>query len=788
MSAQITNLDVIGNNIANSSTIGFKAGRVTFNEMLTQTLSGATRPVSGGLGGTNPQQIGLGTRVGSIDTLFNQGTFQTTGKKTDLAIQGSGFFILNNGVNNVYSRAGVFGFDSQSVLVNPTTGWRVQGVMADAAGNIGNGPMTDIFIDPDLVIPAQASTLLELMGNLDSSNDSTGTISQSASFLAAAGASDNLVGMSAMGTGSLGLAAGDIIRLNGTAAGLPVGTSTFTVADDSTMQDLVSWLNRSTSSTGQNVSFSLDTSGAIQVQNDSAGDVTGLSLSSGNLAAFNSNFIFEPTIAAGQASQSSELRSYAQAGDLLADLYDANGRPLDIDLNSAASSLTIGGSVGGTPVTDHAMSVNPGSTLGDLMREMQYALGINSNPVTINDTGQLTVAGEVGTDFALSGITVRETGISNPVMENAFSFTQVQAATDAQVFSLATTVYDSLGSEHTVAFDFEKVPGMNEWTWTASMEGGENVLSGGSSSHQFSPLMCLCPRARRREPGSVALASRPSGHAIVCRCRRGPCQRKARSPRSVRLCRRGPLGLLAGLPGRCAGCRCAVDPSDNGCRGRSRRGDSRNPRQNTRTPRAPRAAMSETATVAYQVAVSSFVPRRRLLEDLGCVLPPVGTPDGELLDKQAAANGPSALGRMAVRRIWHRKRAGDCAEAIGGYLALFRDPLMQVEGLHPGERPVTSRAMPPAVRPWGRHVTVGTVGVAGRDRTPPPAVRLGEGAHFANGWSLPVPAVRAVSIRHGRSPRWPHARMGSPVTPRLPPSGRCHVRRPRGTARVLRLG
>ena len=63
MSAQITNLDVIGNNIANSSTVGFKAGRVTFNELYAQTLRGASRPVSGGLGGTNPQQIGLGTRA-----------------------------------------------------------------------------------------------------------------------------------------------------------------------------------------------------------------------------------------------------------------------------------------------------------------------------------------------------------------------------------------------------------------------------------------------------------------------------------------------------------------------------------------------------------------------------------------------------------------------------------------------------------------------------------------------------------------------------------------------------
>ncbi len=97
LGANLTNLDVIGNNIANSNTTGFKSGRVTFNEMLTQTIKSASRPVAGGLGGSNPQQIGLGTTVGSIDTNFSQGNFQTTGKKSDLAIQGSGFFVLSDG-------------------------------------------------------------------------------------------------------------------------------------------------------------------------------------------------------------------------------------------------------------------------------------------------------------------------------------------------------------------------------------------------------------------------------------------------------------------------------------------------------------------------------------------------------------------------------------------------------------------------------------------------------------------------------------------------------------------
>ncbi|NCQ35189.1 flagellar hook-basal body complex protein, partial [bacterium] len=186
LSANLTKLDVIGNNIANSNTVGFKSGRVTFNEMLTQTLKTASRPVAGGLGGTNPQQIGLGTQVASIDSNFNQGNFETTGKKTDLAIQGPGFFILSDGNSRSFSRAGVFGLDSQHKLVNPSTGLKVQGRMADDMGNISTGPLTDLVIDPGLVVPAQPSTTVELMGNLDSSSDAKGTIMESPSFLAAA--------------------------------------------------------------------------------------------------------------------------------------------------------------------------------------------------------------------------------------------------------------------------------------------------------------------------------------------------------------------------------------------------------------------------------------------------------------------------------------------------------------------------------------------------------------------------------------------------------------------------
>lgn len=124
-----TRMDVIGNNIANVNTYGFKRGRVDFQDMISQQLNGASRP-NEELGGTNPKEVGLGMSVAAIDTIFTQGNLQSTGVQTDLAISGNGFFVMKNGDQTYYTRAGVFGVDSEGTLVNPGTGMKVQGWMA----------------------------------------------------------------------------------------------------------------------------------------------------------------------------------------------------------------------------------------------------------------------------------------------------------------------------------------------------------------------------------------------------------------------------------------------------------------------------------------------------------------------------------------------------------------------------------------------------------------------------------------------------------------------------------
>ena len=85
-------MDVLGNNIANVNTTGFKKGRVNFQDLLYQQMSGAARP-NEEVGGVNPKEIGLGMSIASIDTIHTQGSLQTTGVMTDLAVQGNGFFV-----------------------------------------------------------------------------------------------------------------------------------------------------------------------------------------------------------------------------------------------------------------------------------------------------------------------------------------------------------------------------------------------------------------------------------------------------------------------------------------------------------------------------------------------------------------------------------------------------------------------------------------------------------------------------------------------------------------------
>lgn len=167
MLAQQRRLDVVANNIANVNTVGFRSSRVIFQDVFSQTLQGGTGPTDG-FGGSNPMQIGLGTSIGSIDVVHTEGSLLTTGINTDVAIQGSGFFILADPNGITYTRDGSFQLNPEGTLIDPATGRRVQGWIADDAGNLDSTlPPGDIQLGIGGVGTARATTTAQLIGNLD---------------------------------------------------------------------------------------------------------------------------------------------------------------------------------------------------------------------------------------------------------------------------------------------------------------------------------------------------------------------------------------------------------------------------------------------------------------------------------------------------------------------------------------------------------------------------------------------------------------------------------------------
>lgn len=163
-------MDVLGNNIANVNTTGFKKGRANFQDLLYQQMSGAAKPTTE-VGGINPKEIGLGMSIASIDTIHTQGSLQTTGVMTDLAIQGNGFFVLGKGDSTLFTRAGAFGLDSEGRLVNPGNGYRVQGWNAQTINGVEvlntSGALDDLVIPVGSKDPARATEQVNMACNLD---------------------------------------------------------------------------------------------------------------------------------------------------------------------------------------------------------------------------------------------------------------------------------------------------------------------------------------------------------------------------------------------------------------------------------------------------------------------------------------------------------------------------------------------------------------------------------------------------------------------------------------------
>ena len=274
-------MDVIGNNIANVETIGFKSSRVTFSQLMSKNEARS------GAGSNAPQltdQIGLGVRVGSVDRDFSQGALQSTGMNTDLAIEGDGFFVVNNNGQNYYSRAGNFSFNKDGFLVSGD-GNMIQGFMADANGNVNTGTLENVQVDFEGTVPPKRTETVTVGGNLNSSTSTYRTLRTQSSLKVSGTSAQSSALLNDLDQTSTQFVDGDTITLDivlpdGTAPVTPITFNFGPTADGVTIEDMVNTFNSQLSGLNVNVSI---VDGIINVKSTVMGE-TELEVSGLNIA------------------------------------------------------------------------------------------------------------------------------------------------------------------------------------------------------------------------------------------------------------------------------------------------------------------------------------------------------------------------------------------------------------------------------------------------------------------------------------------------------------------------
>jgi flagellar hook protein FlgE len=233
-------LAVSGNNIANVNTNAYKKSRITFETQISQRLTSGSAP-SANTGGTNPSQLGLGTRLSSITRDFSTGSLQPTGVNTDMAVDGNGFFIVSSQGNTRYTRTGNFVLDRDFDLVS-AAGGRVQGFGVDEDFNVVEGLLEDITIPVGVLTIAEATQNVTFAGNFNANGDAAtvGSISTGDVLYSDALATTPVVGTDALTTvynaaGAARFALGDVITIsNVTKGGASLGDRTFEVGPANT--------------------------------------------------------------------------------------------------------------------------------------------------------------------------------------------------------------------------------------------------------------------------------------------------------------------------------------------------------------------------------------------------------------------------------------------------------------------------------------------------------------------------------------------------------------------------
>ena len=318
-------LDVTGDNLANLNTIAFKGSNTTFSELLSQTVRKATGPV-GSLGGTNPQQLGSGVGMAGVTRNMSQGNISATGQDLDVAIDGSGYFVLNNGTQDVYTRIGAFGIDSQNTLVDPSTGYKVQrmGTTGESDGFQIAGD-SSINIPWDAAMRANPTSSLTINGNLRSSAETTAAtihkLTGDLAYTTSSGASPAttltaIVSLDQFSLNGETSPHGDIsitgVQADGTT---PLTAGDYTVTDASTVQNVLDWI----SSQFPTATATLNSDGKIVLTGDDPGYnqamITDMSYTAAATETLTLPTYFDMTTVGGDDSKTFNITVYDPLGN-----------------------------------------------------------------------------------------------------------------------------------------------------------------------------------------------------------------------------------------------------------------------------------------------------------------------------------------------------------------------------------------------------------------------------------------------------------------------------------------
>jgi flagellar hook protein FlgE len=440
-------IDVIGNNLANANTMGFKGSRTLFADLFSITHRPGTPP-TGGLGGTNPLQQGLGVQLASVDRRLHQGALNSTGRTFDLALQGRGLFALTDGDQTLYSRVGAFGLDGDGNMIDLRSGFRV----LDANGQA-------FSIDTRGVFPPSATTSVGFAGNLP--RTVTGPLAEELTSSSAfhEGTAAAMTGTLA---GPFTIPAGETWRMELTLnGGAPQQVSIAGTGAPLTAQDVVDEINDQT----EDVLATVGSGGEIVLTSSRSGTASTVKVVPGT-----ANQDLKSLLGLADFAQGTETVAGAATdlNDLTTNLADyASGDLIQVS----------GTDTDGAPVVATFVYGTDGTTLGDLVGFLEARFA-QSTVALDAATGEITVTSDTTGEAELSlSLTDGAAQAGRSAWSSSF-FAVTTNGTGPDEVTTSTEVFDSTGAAHVLTFEYVR---QEDGTWDCAVSVPDDegtVISG----------------------------------------------------------------------------------------------------------------------------------------------------------------------------------------------------------------------------------------------------------------------------------------------------------------------